>query len=68
MDGLPGLERTFKEEFPKAKIRRCRIHVARNVLAKVPRMLKKLIGDEIRSIFYASSKRKALGFFQKFKR
>ena len=34
MDGLPGLERVFKEEFPKAKVQRCQVHVARNVLAK----------------------------------
>ena len=67
MDGLPGLERIFKEEFPKAKVQRCQIHVARNVLAKVPRKLKKVIGDEIRSIFYASSKQKAMEFFEQFK-
>ena len=43
------------------------LHVARNVLAKVPRKLKKAIGDEIRSIFYASSKKKALDFFKELK-
>ena len=31
MDGLPGLERVFKEEFPKAKVQRCQMHVARNI-------------------------------------
>ena len=67
MDGLPGLERIFKEEFPKAKVQRCQIHVSRNVLAKVPRKLKKRIADEVRSIFYASSKQKAMEFFQQFK-
>lgn len=67
MDGLPGLERVFMEEFPKAKVQRCQIHVARNVLAKVPRKLKKPIADEVRSIFYASSRGKALGFFHRFK-
>jgi putative transposase len=67
MDGLPGLERVFREEFPNAKVQRCQIHVARNVLAKVPRKLKKLIADEIRSIFYASSRTKALLFFDQFK-
>jgi len=67
MDGLPGLEKVFKEEFPKAKTQRCQLHVARNVLAKVPRKLKKKIGDEIRSIFYASTKKKALEFFYRFK-
>lgn len=56
MDGLKGLERVFKEEFPKAKVQRCQVHVSRNVLAKVPRKLKKTIADEVRSIFYASSR------------
>ena len=67
MDGLPGLEHVFREEFAHATIQRCQLHVARNVLAKVPRKLKKTIGDEIRSIFYASSRTNALGFFEQFK-
>jgi len=67
MDGLPGLERIFKEEFAKAKVQRCQVHVARNILAKVPKKLKKTIGDEIRSIFYASTRKKALEFFSRFK-
>ena len=67
MDGLPGLEKVFLEEFPNAKVQRCQVHVARNVLAKVPRKLKKDIADEVRSIFYASSRKKALGFFEEFK-
>jgi putative transposase len=67
MDGLSGLERVFSEEFPNAKVQRCQIHVARNVLAKVPQKLKKTIADEVRSIFYASSRSKALEFFKQFK-
>ena len=67
MDGLPGLEKVFKEEFPKAKVQRCQVHVARNVLAKVPRKLKKAVADDMRSIFYASSKQKAMEFFDIFK-
>jgi putative transposase len=67
MDGLPGLKKVFKEEFPKAKVQRCQVHVARNVLAKVPKKLKKVVADEMRSIFYASSKPKAMEFFDIFK-
>ena len=67
MDGLSGLEMVFKEEFPNAKVQRCQVHVARNILAKVPKKLKKNIGDEVRSIFYASSRQKAVGFFKTFK-
>lgn len=67
MDGLPGLERVFKEEFTNAKVQRCQVHVARNILAKVPKKLKKAVADDIRSIFYASSKKKARELFDKFK-
>ena len=67
MDGLPGLERVFKEEFAMAKVQRCQVHVARNVLAKVPKKLKKKVADQVRSIFYASTKSKAIEFFESFK-
>jgi putative transposase len=63
MDGLTGLEKVFKEEFAQAKVQRCQVHVARNVLAKVPRKLKQAVADDMRSIFYASSKAKAMEFF-----
>lgn len=68
MDGLSGLEKVFTEEFPQAQIQRCQVHVARNVLAKVPKKLKQEIADEIRSIFYASSKKKAWEFFESFQK
>lgn len=68
MDGLPGLETVFREEFTHAKVQRCQVHVARNVLAKVPRKLKQAVADDMRSIFYASSKPKALEFFSKFRK
>ena len=67
MDGLPGLEKVFKDEFIKAKVQRCQVHVARNVLAKVPKKLKQKVADDVRSIFYASSKEKAISFFTDFK-
>jgi putative transposase len=67
MDGLTGLEKVFKEEFPKAKVQRCQVHLVRNVLAKVPKKLKKTVADDIRSIFYAPSKKKAKEFFNHFK-
>jgi len=67
MDGLSGLEKVFGEEFPKAKIQRCQVHVMSNVLAKVPKKLKKTVADDVRSIFYASSKKKAMDLFSQFK-
>jgi putative transposase len=66
MDGLSGLEKVFEEEFPNAKTQRCQVHVARNVLAKVPHKLKKEVADDLRSIFYASSKEKAEEFHKSF--
>lgn len=67
MDGLPGLEKVFLEEFKKAKIQRCQVHVARNVMSKVPHSMKEKIADEVRSIFYASTDKKARELFASFK-
>ena len=67
MDGLPGLETVFKEEFSQAKVQRCTVHIDRNVLAKVPRKLKKTVAADLRSIFYAPSKEKAFEHFNTFK-
>ena len=36
MDGLPGLEKLFREEFPNAVTQRCWLHALRNALAKSP--------------------------------
>ena len=66
MDGLRGLEKVFREEFPRGKVQGCQVHVARNVLAKVPRKLKQEVADDIRSMFYASSREKALEFSTRF--
>ena len=66
MDGLPGLETVFKEEFPKARVQRCQIHVARNVLAKVPKKFKQEVADDLRSIFYAPSQERSWECFEAF--
>jgi len=68
MDGLVGLEKVFREDFVHAKVQRCQVHVAKNVLTKVPRKLKETVADDMRSIFYASSKPKALEFSGTFKK
>ena len=41
-------EAVFKEEFPRAKVQRCQVHVARNIIAKVPKKQKKEVADDIR--------------------
>jgi putative transposase len=68
MDGLPGLEKVFCQEFPDAKVQRCQVHVARNVLCKVPKQMKEKVADDMRSVFYADTKNKALLFFEEFKK
>jgi putative transposase len=66
MDGLSGLEKVFEEEFAQAKVQRCQVHVARNVLTKTPQKIKQQVADDLRSIFYASSKEKAQKFYETF--
>jgi len=66
MDGLSGLEKVFQEEFAQAKVQRCQVHVARNVLTKTPKKIKQQVADDLRSIFYASSKEKAMTFYEEF--
>ena len=66
MDGLAGLEKVFREEFSNSKVQRCQVHVAKNVLAKVPKKQKKNVAGDVRSIFYASSKKKALELYESF--
>ena len=59
MDGLPGLEKVFQEAFKNAKVQGCQVHVARNILAKVTREQKQKVADDVRSVFYAGSYKKA---------
>lgn len=66
MDGLPGLASVFSEEFSSAKVQRCQVHVARNVICKVPKSAKQSIADSLRSIFYAPTKIAAMEQFENF--
>ncbi len=49
--GLLGLGKVFKEEFPNAKVQRCQVHVARNVLAKMLQKFKKTVAKELHNPF-----------------
>ena len=66
MDGLSGLQSVFAQEFPQAKVQRCQVHVARNVLGKVPHKLRGQVADQLRDVFYASSREKARAAFERF--
>ena len=59
MDGLPGLEKLFCEEFPNAVTARCWVHAMGNTLAKTPARLRdafKLLADKV---MYANSENEA---------
>lgn len=68
MDGLPGLEKVFCEEFAQAGVQRCQVHLARNILCKVPAKLKKQVADDLRSIFYATNKANSKKYFHEFEK
>ena len=59
MDGLPGLEKLFKEQFPKAKTQRCWVHAKGNVIAKCPARLREPFSRLIDSVMYAKSEKEA---------
>ena len=56
------------DEFKGSTVQLCQLHVARNVMSKVPHKVREKVADEVRSIFYASSEKKAREFFTKFKK
>jgi putative transposase len=67
MDGLPGLERVFREEFPEAKTARCWFHAMQNALAKTPKRLKEPFHVMAKKIMYARDEGEARGAFQALK-
>jgi len=66
MDGLPGLENAFLEAFRKAKVQRCQVHKAVNVLTKVRRKDRKVVAHEMRKVFYAADRLGAKGALESF--
>jgi putative transposase len=55
MDGLPGLEKLFKEEFANSATQRCWVHALRNSLAKTPARLRDDFKEKAHKVMYASS-------------
>lgn len=66
MDGLPGLEKAFREAFRKATVQRCQVHKAKNVLAKVRQKDRKIVAAEMREVFYAGDKLAAKRALERF--
>lgn len=55
MDGLPGLEKLFREEFPNAVTARCWSHAKRNAVAKCPERLRSAFEVAVNKVMYATS-------------
>jgi putative transposase len=66
MDGLPGLERTFRSAFRRAKVQRCQFHKAGNVLAKVRRKDQAAVKADLHQIFYAGRRLAAKRALERF--
>lgn len=67
MDGLPGLEKLFVEEFPNSVTARCWVHVLRNALGKCPARLYETFKKMSAKIMYAKSKSDAIEAFKTLK-
>lgn len=67
MDGLPGLESLFREEFSNAVTARCWVHALKNTLAKTPARLRPFFKQLARKVMYASSEDAARKAFQELK-
>ncbi len=67
MDGLPGLESVFKENFVNSMTGRCWVHSLRNTLAKTPKRLQDVFLQLARKVMYAEGEDQARGAFKDLK-
>ena len=67
MDGLPGLERLFRDTFPNAVTARCWVHSLRNACAKAPARFREMFKKLAHRVMYASSESQARLAFQELK-
>lgn len=67
MDGLPGLENLFIEEFPNSVTARCWVHSLRNSLAKRPARLSEAFKKLAHRIMYAQGETQAREAFETLK-
>lgn len=68
MDGLPGLERVFAEEFPRSVTARCWFHAMQNALSKAPKRLKDTLHLMAKKVMYANSEASARAAFAELER
>lgn len=67
MDGLPGLETSFKERFSKAVTARCWVHALKNALNKCPERLRDAFHSLATSVMYSTSEDSARKAFTELK-
>lgn len=67
MDGLPGLEKVFRESFPSAVTARCWVHAMRNAMAKTPSRLSDAFKIMAHAVMYAESENDARVAFERLK-
>jgi len=67
MDGLPGLETVFREEFPNAVTQRCWVHTMRNAMAKSPARLRDAFKLLATNVMYADGEKAARAAFAQLK-
>ena len=67
MDGLPGLEQTFKRFFSRAQTQRCQKHAKANACRRVRKKERELFSKALNTIFYAPTESEARAAFFKLK-
>ena len=67
MDGLPGLQQTFKRFFPRAPAQRCQKHAKANACRRVRKKERELFSKSLNTIFYAPTESEARAAFFKAK-
>lgn len=64
MDGLPGLEKLFREHFPNSVTARCWVHALKNALAKTSARLRDAFKHLAHQVMYASGEEEARKAFE----
>jgi putative transposase len=68
MDGLPGLEKVFQEEFPRSQTARCWVHALRNAMNKVPNRFSEAFKKMADAVMYAENENAARVSFLQLKK
>jgi putative transposase len=67
MDGLTGLETTFKSFFPRAQTQRCQKHAKANACLRVRKSEREAFSKDVNRVFYAPNESQARLAFHELK-